>query len=76
MPQVPLLNPRDVIRVFEKFEWHVARQKGSHIIHTKSGHIATLSVPNHTEVARGALRSLFQKAGLTVEDFLEALKLL
>ena len=74
MPPVPLLNPRDVIRVFEKFGWHVARQKGSHIILTKSRHIATLSVPNHPEVARGTLRSLIQKAGLTIEDFLEALK--
>ena len=38
---------------------------------TKSGHNATLSVPNHTEVARGTLRSLIAKAGLTVEEFLE-----
>lgn len=53
--------------------WEVTRQRGSHIILTKPGHIATLSVPNHPQVARGTLRSLIAKAALTVEEFLEAL---
>ena len=34
--------------------------------------MATLSIPNHAKVARGALRSLIAKAGLTVEQFLAA----
>ncbi len=34
--------------------------------------MATLSVPNHPEVARGTLRSLITRAGLTVEQFLDA----
>lgn len=38
---------------------------------TKPGHIATLSIPNHPEVARGTLRSLISKAGVTVEQFLD-----
>ncbi|MDH5346740.1 MAG: type II toxin-antitoxin system HicA family toxin [Nitrospira sp.] len=49
----------------------MVRQKGSHIIMTKPGHIATLSIPNHQEVARGTLRSLIAKAGLTIEQFLD-----
>ncbi|MFN8486789.1 MAG: type II toxin-antitoxin system HicA family toxin [Caldilineaceae bacterium] len=72
MPPVPLLRPRDVVKTFEKFGWQVVRQRGSHIIMAKEGHIATLSIPNHTEVARGTLRSLVAKAGLTVEAFIEA----
>ncbi len=55
MPTVPLLKPREVVKAFEKIGWEVARQRGSHIILTKEGHIATLSVPKHSEVARGAL---------------------
>lgn len=74
MPPVPLLKPREVVKAFEKLGWDVARQRGSHIILTKEGHIATLSVPNHPEVARGTLRSLIARAGITVEDFLEALE--
>jgi len=35
----------------------------------KDGEIATLSVPDHKEVARGTLRSLIRTAGITVEEF-------
>ena len=70
MPPIPLLRPRLVVRVFKKLGWEVARQSGSHIILTKEGHMATLTVPNHPRVARGTLRSLVRKAGLTVEEFL------
>jgi predicted RNA binding protein YcfA (HicA-like mRNA interferase family) len=74
MPNVPVLKPRQVVSAFERLGWTVVRQKGSHIIMTKEGQIATLSIPNHTEVARGTLRSLVSKAGITVEEFLEALQ--
>jgi predicted RNA binding protein YcfA (HicA-like mRNA interferase family) len=73
MPPVPVLAPSDVIKTFRLLGWQVVRQKGSHIIMTRPGHLATLSIPNHPEVARGTLRSLISKAGLTVEQFLEAL---
>lgn len=73
MPAIPLLKPREVVRAFEKLGWEVARQRGSHIILTKEGHIATLSVPNHPEVARGTLRNLISRAGVTLKEFLEAL---
>ena len=71
MPLVPVLPPSDVIKIFQRLGWQVVRQKGSHIIMTRPGHMATLSIPNHAEVARGTLRSLIAKAGLTVEQFLE-----
>lgn len=71
MPPVPLLSPSDVIKIFQRLGWQIVRQKGSHIIMTKPGHMATLSIPNHQEVARGTLRSLIAKAGLTIEQFLD-----
>ena len=73
MPPVPILFPSDVIKTFQRFGWHVVRQKGSHMIMTRPGHIATLSIPHHPEVARGTLRSLISKAELTIEQFLDAL---
>ena len=72
MPTVPILRPREVVRTSEKLDWEVARQRGSHIILTKEGHIATLSVPNHPQLARGTLRSLIARAEMTVEEFLQA----
>jgi predicted RNA binding protein YcfA (HicA-like mRNA interferase family) len=74
MPALPLLRPREVVRAFEKLGWSVARQRGSHIVLTKSGSMATLAVPEHSEVARGTLRALIAKAGLTVEAFLGAVR--
>jgi hypothetical protein len=35
----------------------------------KTGHIASLSVPQHHELAPGTLRALIRAAGLTVEEF-------
>ncbi|MCB2261652.1 MAG: type II toxin-antitoxin system HicA family toxin [Candidatus Thiosymbion ectosymbiont of Robbea hypermnestra] len=55
MPPLPKLSGRKVVRVFERFGWSIARQKGSHIILVKENHIATLSVPDHKEVAKGTL---------------------
>lgn len=73
MPVVPLLRPREVVKAFKELGWEVARQRGSHIILIKEGHIATLSVPDHPQVARGTLRALIARAGVTIEEFLEAL---
>jgi len=50
---VPLLRPDQVVRGLERLGWHVARQRGSHIIMTKPGYSATLSIPDHPRVARG-----------------------
>lgn len=74
MPAVPLLRPRDVVLAFERLGWQVVRQRGSHIVMTKRGAVVTLCIPDHTQVARGTLRALIGKAGLTVEDFLSALR--
>ncbi len=70
MPILPALSGQAVVRIFARFGWSVARQRGSHIILVKEGSMATLSVPDHREVAKGTLRSLIRQSGLTVEQFL------
>jgi predicted RNA binding protein YcfA (HicA-like mRNA interferase family) len=69
MPALPVLIGRKTVRVFEKLGWQIARQRGSHIIMVKDGGIATLSVPDHREVAKGTLRGLIRSAGITVDEF-------
>ena len=71
MPALPVLSGRKVVRAFESLGWQVARQRGSHIVLVKDGEIATLSIPDHKEVAKGTLRSLIRTAGITVEEFCE-----
>ena len=69
MAQLPTLSVAQTVRNFERLGWSVARQRGGHIIMTKPGEMATLSVPNHSTVAKGTLRSLIRSAGLTVAEF-------
>jgi predicted RNA binding protein YcfA (HicA-like mRNA interferase family) len=69
MPALPVISGREAVRAFEKLGWIIARQRGSHIIMVKEAHSATLSIPDHREVARGTLRSLIRAAGTTVEQF-------
>jgi predicted RNA binding protein YcfA (HicA-like mRNA interferase family) len=74
MPALPVLSGKQVARVFERLGWEMARQRGSHMILVKEGHLATLSAPDHKEAAKGTLRSLIRSAGLTAEEFLETLE--
>jgi predicted RNA binding protein YcfA (HicA-like mRNA interferase family) len=73
MLPLPLVSGREVVKAFESLGWTEARQTGSHIILVRQGHQATLSVPDHKEVARGTLRSLIRAAGVTVDEFVQAL---
>ena len=43
------------------------------MILVREGQVATLSVPDHKEVAKGTLRSLIRSASLTVDDFVNAM---
>ena len=69
MARLPVLSGAEAVKVFEKAGWTVDRQRGSHVILIKDGHIATLSVPDHKELAKGTLRSLIRAAGMTTENF-------
>jgi predicted RNA binding protein YcfA (HicA-like mRNA interferase family) len=69
MGALPMISGREVVKVFARDGWQMARQRGSHMILIKGGEMATLSVPDHREIAKGTLRSLIRASGLTVEEF-------
>ena len=73
MPALPVISGRDARKAFEKAGWSFNRQKGSHMILTKAGVSANLSIPDHRELDRGLLRGLIRDAGLTVEQFIALL---
>ena len=73
MGQLPNLNGKEDVRTFENLGWQVSRQSGSHIVLTKDGEMASLSVPNHKEVAKGTLRSLIRAANMTIDEFIKAI---
>jgi len=57
------------LRAFQRAGWIKDRQHGSHVILIKPGRMASLSVPQHRDLAPGTLRSLIRAAGMTVEEF-------
>lgn len=74
MGRLPVCAGKEAVGAFERMGWRQDRQGGSHLVLVKPGVSTTLSVPNHRELDRGTLRSLIRAAGVTVDEFLAALK--
>jgi predicted RNA binding protein YcfA (HicA-like mRNA interferase family) len=55
------------VRTFQKAGWVKDRQHASHVIPIKPGHPASLSVPQHRELAPGTLRALIRASGMSFE---------
>jgi predicted RNA binding protein YcfA (HicA-like mRNA interferase family) len=74
LSKLPSISGSQAVRAFERLGYEVDRQRGSHLVlrHTGSPH-RRLVVPNHQSVAKGTLRALIREAGLTVEEFRNAL---
>lgn len=64
---------KEAAKAFGRAGWQVIGQVGSHLVMTKSGERANLSIPQYRELSVGTLRALIRAAGLTVDEFLELL---
>ena len=73
MARLGNISGREAVAVFERDGWKRVGQVGSHVVLTKSGQRANLSVPQHKELSLGTLRALIRHAGLTVDEFLALL---
>ena len=73
---LPAVSAKEAIRAFGKAGFAWIRQSGSHVImQKKAGHsTVTLVIANHPELAKGALRAIIRKAGMSVEDFISLLR--
>ncbi len=69
MSRLSNFSAKKAIAIFQKFGYIIDHQTGSHII-LFHPYRATLSIPNHKELAVGLLCGLIKKSGLTVEEFL------
>ena len=68
MARLPVLSGAEAVKAFQRAGWRPDRQRGGHVVLIKPGEIASLSVPQHRELAQGTLRSLIRAAGMTVEE--------
>jgi predicted RNA binding protein YcfA (HicA-like mRNA interferase family) len=67
------ISGMEAAKAFKKCGWLARGQTGSHLVLTKAGVRANLTVPLHTELSIGTLRSLIRASGLTVDEFLDLL---
>lgn len=73
MGKLANISGKAAAKAFQKAGWQHRGQVGSHLVLTKQGVPANLTVPQHSELAPGTLRSLIKIAGLEVDQFLDLL---
>jgi len=71
MPKLPVVSGADVIRALERLGFVVTRQRGSHIVMRRGS--SGCVVPNHRELKVGTLVGLLKQAGVSSDEFIEAL---
>ncbi|PYS25003.1 MAG: hypothetical protein DMF72_03205 [Acidobacteria bacterium] len=73
MPKLPSLSARQVCGILEKHGFAIIRQKGSHIILRKQlpDRGITVPVPNHSEIAKGTLKSIINQSEIPQSAFLK-----
>ncbi|HZL28007.1 MAG TPA: type II toxin-antitoxin system HicA family toxin [Acidobacteriaceae bacterium] len=67
------LSGKEAAKAFGTAGWQVMGQVGSHLVMTKPGERANLSIPQHGELSVGTLRSLIRSANMSVDEFLKLL---
>ena len=72
MPSLPHVSGAEVVRALKNLGFVVARQRGSHIVLRRGARGCV--VPNHREIKTGTLSGLLKQAGLTAEEFIQALR--
>lgn len=71
MPNLHVISGSEAVRALQRLGFVVARQKGSHIILRKGSQGCV--VPNHREIKVGTLTGLLKQAGVSVDEFFNAL---
>lgn len=73
MPRLRPLSAREVCTILKKHGFAIVRQKGSHIILRKElqDRGITVPVPNHTELAKGTLKSIIDQSEIPKSEFLK-----
>ncbi|MEM2841495.1 MAG: type II toxin-antitoxin system HicA family toxin [Candidatus Bathyarchaeia archaeon] len=74
MCRLPVVSGMEVVKALAKVGYEVDHQSGSHMIlrHKDAPH-RRLTIPRHSELAKGTLRTIIREAGLTVEEFIALL---
>ena len=73
MPKLPVVSAKQAIKALEHLGFQVYRQTGSHIHLWNEERNLVVTVPNHSELAKGTLISIIKQARLERKEFIAAL---
>jgi predicted RNA binding protein YcfA (HicA-like mRNA interferase family) len=75
MPKLPIVSGAKAVKALQRLGFFVDRQRGSHVVMKKitpEGERGCV-IPMHKELAMGTLRSALKMAGVSPEEFSDAL---
>ncbi|HEY5298368.1 MAG TPA: type II toxin-antitoxin system HicA family toxin [Verrucomicrobiae bacterium] len=75
MPKLPLVSGMEAVKAMKRLGFFIDRQRGSHVVMKKimpEGERGCV-IPMHKEIAMGTLRSALKMAGVSPEEFSNAL---
>ena len=74
MLKLPVVSAKEAIKALEQLGFQVYRQTGSHIHPWNKERNLVVTVPNHSELAKGTMISIIKQARLERKEFISALK--
>ena len=74
MPRLPVLSADKVIKALKRSGFKVVRQSGSHIHLWNDNNKILVTVPNHSELAKGTLNSIIKQSKMNRDDFISLVK--
>ncbi|MBU6437960.1 MAG: type II toxin-antitoxin system HicA family toxin [Betaproteobacteria bacterium] len=72
MPSLPVVSGADAVRALERLGFVCTRQRGSHVMMRRDTQGCV--VPRHKELKTGTLSGVLKQAGVSVEEFIAALR--
>lgn len=72
MARLPVVSGEDAVRALRRLGFSLVRQRGSHMVLRRGN--AGCVVPDHRELKRGTLAGILKQAGISPEEFLDALQ--
>lgn len=75
MPKLPMITPKNLLKILEKHGFQVDHTTGSHFVLYAPRTKKRAVIPYHIkDLPKGTLMSILREAGITRKEFLEILK--
>jgi predicted RNA binding protein YcfA (HicA-like mRNA interferase family) len=69
--KLPILKPKEVIKMLQRAGFYIDHQSGSHISLLNDKTKKRVTLPSHPkDIKKGTMHSIIRQSGLTLEEFL------